>query len=101
MLNQLYVILTGSSNYENVNVSVTDILKLVDYRFISEFHFSSNVLLLFLKGIYNVIIWQIDKEITLEFANIMLIRSHDGADSITYIKSCVLFFLYLNRIFNM
>jgi hypothetical protein len=56
MLNQLYVVLTGRSNYGNVNVSVVDILKLVDYRFVSLFHFSSSVFLLFLKGNYNVII---------------------------------------------
>ena len=46
MLNQLYVVLTRCSHYENVNVSVNDLLKLVDYRFLSVFHFPSIVLLL-------------------------------------------------------
>jgi len=52
----MYIVLTGLNNYENVNVSVVDILKLADYRFVSLFHFFSNVFLLFLKGTCNYFI---------------------------------------------
>jgi hypothetical protein len=51
MLNQMYVVLTGHRNHANAKVSVTEKLKLVNFCFVSVFHYNSNVLLLILKEI--------------------------------------------------